>query len=60
MPAPFKTVSTKLSKRQRVIMNFGYFVPRQRGEHEALPPQQSVYSRPVWDGKVNDPRKVSL
>ena len=60
MPAPFKTVSTKLSNRQRKIMSFGYYVPRQRAENEALPPQQSVYSRPVWDGKVNDPRRVSL
>lgn len=53
---PKDALSTKLKNALRV----GEFERRKRDPNEALPNRDSVFDRPVWNGKIEDGSKNSL
>ena len=51
-------LSTRI--RKALSINGYRYTPRKPLPNEARAPDYSLFSRPVWDGRVIDPRRVSL
>ena len=56
------TEKVTLSTRERKALSLmGYkYTPRTPLPNEAKAPACDLFARPVWDGRVIDPRRVSL
>lgn len=53
---------TTLSERDRKALgaDHRWTGPRKKAPNEALPRDANLWRLPVWDGRVPDPRMVSL